>query len=182
MHKEFIIRRYDTSFSENVGIPNILRSDLAPVITGKHTDFQDQVKRLRIDLTHSELEWSNQNHVEEDEIGHLKNSFWQKIVSNKVPRSIWDYGLFHQAGILISIARGKTVRAGIDEVTVQTTNILEWLDFDFYDRVWWINKKHPSTTDDKIILGRWLAILHKIWSNLCYWVLMVSKCFLSGLQ
>ena len=42
-------------FSDDVGIPDRLRSYLEPEITGKHTEFQDQVKNLRIDLMHLEV-------------------------------------------------------------------------------------------------------------------------------
>ena len=58
--------------AEYVGIPDQLRSDMAPEITGKHAEFQDKSKRLCIDLTHSEVERSNQNHAAKGEIGHLK--------------------------------------------------------------------------------------------------------------
>ena len=55
-----VIQRFD----DDVRIPDILRSDMAPGITGKHKDFQDQVKRLCIYLAHSEVEWYNWNHAE----------------------------------------------------------------------------------------------------------------------
>ena len=42
---------------------------------------------------------------------------------------------------------------------------------DFYNHLWWLNKKHPSTTNDNTILGRWLGISHKIGRDICYWVL-----------
>ena len=58
-------------FADYVGISDRLRSYLAPDITGKHTEFQVQVKRLCIDLMHSEVEQSNQNHDPEGGIGHM---------------------------------------------------------------------------------------------------------------
>ena len=161
-------------FADDVGIPDRLKSDLAPEITGKHTEFQAQVKRLRIDMTYSEVERSNQNHAAEGEIGHLKRRFRQKMVRKNVPKRLWDYGLVHQAGVLNRIARGKTGRTGIEEVTGQTPDISEWLDFDFYDRVWWLDTKKPGTTDDNVTLGRWLGISHKVGTDMCYWVLTVS--------
>ena len=84
-----------------------MRSDLAPEITGKHTDSQVQVQCLRIDLTHSEVEQFNQNHAAEGDIWHLKKHFRKKMVSKKVPMGLWDYGLVHKAGILSRISRGK---------------------------------------------------------------------------
>ena len=68
-------------FADDVRIPDRLRSDLAPEITGKNTEFQAQVKRLRIDMTYTEKERSNQNHAAEQEIGHLKKRFRQKMVT-----------------------------------------------------------------------------------------------------
>ena len=81
---------------------------MAPEIMGKHTHFQAQVNNLCIDLNHSELEQPNKNHAVEVEIGNVKNHFWQKIVSKKVFKCFWDYGLVYKAGILNRIARGKT--------------------------------------------------------------------------
>ena len=43
-------------FSDDVGIPDRLRSDMTPEITVKHTEFQAQVKHLLIELAHSEVE------------------------------------------------------------------------------------------------------------------------------
>ena len=43
-------------FSDDVGIPDQVRSNLALELTGKNTEFQAQAKRLGIDMTHSEAE------------------------------------------------------------------------------------------------------------------------------
>ena len=50
-------------FADDVGLTDQVRSDLTPELTGKNTDFQDQAKRLEIDVTHSKAERSNQKHV-----------------------------------------------------------------------------------------------------------------------
>ena len=84
------------------------------------------------------------------------------MVSNKVYKRLWDYGLIHQAGIISSISRGKMGCIGIEEVTEQTPNISEWLDFHLYYCGWCRNKNNSSTTDDKIIHGQWLGKSHKI--------------------
>ena len=41
-----------------------------------------------------------------------KKHFWQKMVSNKVPKLLWYYGLAHKADILSNIAHGKTGQNG----------------------------------------------------------------------
>ena len=140
---------------------------MALKIMGKHKVFQDQVNNLCIDLTHSEVEQYNQNHAAKGDIGHQKKS-------EKIPKHLWGYSIVHPSGILSSIAHDKTGYTGIEEVVGQTPEIYEWLDFDFYDCVLILDNKHTSTTDNIIILERWLGISHKIGSNMCYLLLTVS--------
>ena len=125
-------------------------------------------------MTHSEAEQSNQNHVAEREIGELKKRYKQKMIKKGAPKRVWDFGFFHQSGVLSRLAWGRNGRTVIEEVTGNTPDISEWLDFDFYDRVWWLDTKKPAMTDDNVTLGRWLGISHKIGSDMCYWVLTVS--------
>ena len=46
----------------------------------------------------------------------------------------------------------------IEELTEQTPKISELMYFDFYDRVWCLDKKHPSTTNVSTVLRSWLVI------------------------
>jgi hypothetical protein len=73
------------------------------------------------------------------------------------------------------MARGSDGRTEYEEVTGQTPDISEWLDFEFYDLVWWIHcPKKPYFTDHVRQLGRWLGVSHRVGSNLCYWILTDS--------
>ena len=56
---------------DNVGIPDRLRTDQAPEIIGKNTEFQAQSRMLHIDLTYTEPERWNQNNGAEKELGDL---------------------------------------------------------------------------------------------------------------
>ena len=89
-------------------------------------------------------------------------------MSKKVPKRLSSYSLVHQAGISSMIACGKTGRTGIESVNVQTSEISEFMGFEFYDHVWWLDKKHPSTTDHNTIIGLWLEISHKIGGGIFY--------------
>jgi hypothetical protein len=55
----------------------------------------------------------------------------------KVPSQLWDYGLVYEGELLSMISCGKDGRSGHEEVTGNTPNISKWLDFEFYDLVWW---------------------------------------------
>ena len=70
-------------FANDVGIPDRLRSDLALEILGKNMVVQAQVKRLRIYLTHLEVELSNQNQAAEGDIGHMKKCFGKLLCPRK---------------------------------------------------------------------------------------------------
>ena len=71
-------------------------------------------------------------------------------------------GLWFRPSILSQISRGEMGSTGIEEVTIQTPDISEYLDFDLYDCAQWIDKKHPSTTYDDTIFGRWIGISQNI--------------------
>jgi hypothetical protein len=59
-----------------------------------------------------------------------------------VPRRLWDYGLIYEAMILNRILpRGNNNRTGLEMVTGETPDISEWVDFEFYDRVWYYDHK-----------------------------------------
>ena len=55
-------------------------------------------------------------------------------------------------------------------ITGQTIDYSEWLDFEFYDLVWFYDQKKMDMTEDGRCLGRWLGVSHCVGSNLCYWL------------
>ena len=57
----------------------------------------------------------------------------------KVVMGLRDF--IYRAEIMSRMACGNDNWTGYKEVTGQTLDISEWLDFEFYDLVWWIN--HP---------------------------------------
>jgi hypothetical protein len=87
---------------------------------------------------------------------------------------LWDYGIIYVAEILSITARSTTGRPGIKEVTGDTIYISEWLDFEFYDYVWYWDEKKVDMTNEQCLIGRWLGTAHQIGSNMTYWILMKS--------
>ena len=143
--------------------------------TGKNTEFVKQARRMRIQLHTTEQGRKNQNHVAEREIGFLAKQWKLRLQKKKVPTRLWDYGLVYEAELLSRMAQGKDGRTGYKEVTGNTADISEWLDFEFYDLVWWWDRpKKPGMTDRTRQLGRWLGVSHRVGSDLCYWVVTES--------
>ena len=68
------------------------------------------------------------------------------------------------------MACGRDRSTGYEEVTGDTTDISEWLDFEIYDLVYWIDRPNkPDTSDDVRRLVRWLGISHRVGSDICYY-------------
>ena len=117
----------------------------------------------------SEVGRSNQNHAAEREIGELKKRWRSRMLKKKVPTRLWDYGLVYESSILNRIPRGlQQQRTGVEVVTGQTPDISEWIDFEFYDRVWFYDQKKMEMDDTGRKLARWLGVAHRVGSDLCY--------------
>ena len=55
----------------------------------------------------------------------------------------------------------------IEEVTGETANISEYLDFGFYDRL----RYHTNAGLGERLHSRWLGVAHRIGSLMSYWIL-----------
>jgi hypothetical protein len=55
-----------------------------------------------------------------------------------------------------------------------TIDISEWLDFEFYDYVWYWDEVKVDMSEDQQLLGRWLGIAHRIGSDMTYWIMTQS--------
>jgi hypothetical protein len=48
----------------------------------------------------------------------------------------------------------------VEEITGDMSDILEWLDFNLYNLVWYWDAPHLALTEDNLRLGRWLGVSH----------------------
>ena len=162
-------------FTDDVGIPESLITDCAVEFTGKATDFVKQARRMRIDMYTTEHGRKNQNHAAEREIGFLSKRWLLRMTKKKVPKRLWDFGLIYESELLSRMARGDDRRSGYEVVTGNTPDISEWLDFEFYDLVWWWDvPTKRNINDDTRRLARWLGVSHRVGSDLSYWLVTDS--------
>ena len=61
------------------------------------------------------------------------------MAKKEVPKELSDFGLVCKAEIMTRMTHGSDSCTGYDEVMGQTPDISEWLDFEFYDLVWWLD-------------------------------------------
>lgn len=59
-------------------------------------------------------------------------------------------------------------------LTGKTPNISEYLDFNFYDLVWYWRSANPSLLHHDRELAWWMGAAHRIGSDMCYWLMPVS--------
>ena len=85
------------------------------------------------------------------------------MATNNTPLRMWDYALVYESEILSMIARGDDLIPGLEKITGETVDIIEYLDFAFWDPVW-----YGSDMDDGPSLGRWLGVSHRVGLALCY--------------
>ena len=132
-----------------------------------------RARRLDIRVHHTEPGRKNQNHRAEREIGILKTRWRTRMANNAVPHRLWDYGLVYEAEIMSRTCRHHDDCSGIEILTGNTPDISEWLDFTFYDLVWYHVPGNNMRTENRR-LGRWLGISHHVGSDMCYWILTQS--------
>ncbi|KAI2494561.1 Reverse transcriptase (RNA-dependent DNA polymerase) [Fragilaria crotonensis] len=145
-----------TEFIDDVGVPGTLICDFATEQTGKNTEVMKVVRRNQIRLLLAEKgRGTTQNHRAETEIREIKTKWKTRMRENQVPSRLWDYGLVYISEIQSLLARGPDQRPGIEKILGQTVDISEWLDFDFYDRVWyWDHHKTDMNNEHELTLAR----------------------------
>jgi hypothetical protein len=162
-------------FTDDVGIPERLVTDGATEFTGRHTEFVKEARRMRILLHTTEQGRKNQNNAAKREIGFLAKRWRLRMTKKAVPKRLWDFGLVYESELLCRMASGSDWRTGYKEVTGQTPDISELLDFEFYDLVWWLDRPtKPNFTDHVRRLARWIGVSHRVGSDMSYWLITES--------
>ena len=72
---------------------------------------------------------------------------------------------------IYSSMEGKDGWDPLKRLTGDITDILEWVDYDFYDLVWYWDNQISSNEPN---IGRWLGVSHSMGSDLGYWLLAIT--------
>jgi hypothetical protein len=63
-------------------------------------------------------------------------------------------------------------RTPIEIISSKTPDISEWLEFKFYQPVWYLSP--CEFTEQRRSIGRWLRVSHRVVQAMCYWILAES--------
>jgi len=156
-------------FIRDYGAPDRLTSDGAAEQTGPKTEFMTNVRKYGIEHHLSEPHRPQQNRAE-SVIREVKKRWFRQMNKRKVPKRLWDYGIVWVCEIMSMTANSTFSldgRTPIEEITGETPDISEYLDFSFYDWIWF--KENAGVGDNSC--GRWLGVSHKVGNLMSYWVL-----------
>jgi hypothetical protein len=154
-------------FSEDVGLPRKLIFDGAAEQMGFNTDFMKRIRwsHIKWKCTEPHSPWQNRA---EDAIRELKRRLRKRRRRRNIPRRLWSYLVLYEVGVMNFTVRGRTERTPYERVTGDTPDISEYVDFEFYDNVWWYDQ---AGDEENPYIGKWLGPSHRIGSPMCYWIL-----------
>ena len=75
------------------------------------------------------------------------------MVTCRVLKHLWDYGLVWQAESPSRMARGMDMFLGLKKVLKHTINISAWSDFKFYNPVWYWDMTYMDLKDGPRKIG-----------------------------
>ena len=94
------------------------------------------------------------------------------------PKYLWNYGIPYVANIMqitASFLEYLQGRTPLEALTGETPDISQYLDFGFYDRVWF--KEDAGLGETELI--RFIGVSHHIGSLMSYWVFPASGILIS---
>jgi hypothetical protein len=159
------------SFIIEFRVPEDLTIDGSKKQNSKGTEFMESCRRNKIQVTRTEPERPNQN-PGEGVIREVRRRCFRTMIRKRVPRKLWDYGIRWTTQVM---QRTSTQAGGLrgvcplEEVTGETVNISEYLDFGFYDHVSFKESAGLGVTS----IGRWLGVSHRVGGIMSYWVLTI---------
>jgi hypothetical protein len=88
-----------------------------------------------------------------------------------VPKRVWDFCLVYASEIMQRSSNtiyGLHRRTPLEELTGETPDISEYLDFGFYGWCCWYKENAGLGPAE---LGRWLGVSHRVGNLMSYWIL-----------
>ena len=156
-------------FCKEFGVPDTLRHDGAKEMCERNTEFKAQVRRHDISVHVSEPELHNQSPAE-GVVREVRRKWYRVMFKKRVPTIFWDYGMRWVCETMQRThLRANRVDGGVplQKVVGETVDISNYLEFGFYDLVWY--RDNAGLGEQK--LGRWLGVAQNIGSIMTYHIL-----------
>jgi len=126
-------------FIVDYGAPEVMIQDGSKEQTGPGTLFQSTLRKNNIESRQTQAHRPNQNPAE-TVIRELRKKWYRSMFKSNCPKALWTYGLPHFAKLMQVTATKAAGLAGLTPLgylTGETPDISQYLDFGFYDWVWY---------------------------------------------
>ena len=126
-----------SSFISDFGVPEKLTYDGAAVQVGRHTTFQEVIRKNEIQAHVSGPRRPDENPAE-GFIREIKKKWYRIQAKTNAPDRLWDYGVEYTcetSNVTANLSRYSKGRVPLEMITGETPDISEYLDFAFYDWV-----------------------------------------------
>ena len=160
------------SFGNEWGYPKEMVMDQAPEQVGRHTEFAKTLRKHEVTARFSEKNRPEQNPCEKT-IGEMRKRWYRTMVMKKVPRRMWDFALKWICEVMQITPNSHfdlDGRTPFEFVTGETPDISEYLDFSYWDFVWFKDNAGLG----EVQLGRWCGVAKKIGNSMTYYVLPIT--------
>ena len=157
------------TFCQEFGVPDKLTFDGSKEQGHRKTKLMKQTRKSNIGFHVIEPDRHNQNPCE-GVIREVRCKWIRTMIPKRVPRRLWDYGM---RWVCKTMQRTSTQSGGlagytsIELVTGESVDISEYLNFGFYDQVWY----HENKTLSERLHDRRLGVSHWIRSLMSYYIL-----------
>jgi hypothetical protein len=161
------------NFMQHIGIPSDLHSDHAPEL------FQGRMKELlrKFWIKGSQSEPYSPWQVRAELcIREIKAAVRHTMTKTGAPKWLWDYCTRYQCELRNLIAHPHFRlhgRTPYEYVVGRTPDISEYLDFHWYETIWYLDQD-SNFPDDKRKLGKWLGVAHDVGQASCFYILPQS--------
>ena len=106
-------------------------------------------------------------------IHELRKRWFRVMLKQQVPNRLWDYSIHWVCEIMQCTASNSgrlQGRTPLEQLTGETPDISEYLDFSFYNWCWYNDNAGLGGAK----LGCWLGVSHHVGSLMSYWVLTLK--------
>jgi hypothetical protein len=110
-------------------------------------------------------------------IREIKKAVRHTLTKTGAPKRLWDYCTVYQCEIRNLIAHPHFKLQGrtpYEIVVGRTPDISEYLDYQWYQTVWYYDQE-AQFPEDRRKLGKWIGVAHRVGQALCYYILPESS-------
>jgi len=158
------------AFMQDIGIPSGLHNDNAKELAqGRVAEI---AKEFWVKVSQSEP-YSPWQVRAELCIREIKKAVRHSMQRTRAPKRLWDYCTVYQCELRNLIAHphySLNNRTPYEMVTGRTPDISEYLDYGWYDTLWYYDQE-ANFPNERRKLGKWLGVAHRVGQALCYYIL-----------